>query len=95
MFKFTTYLQFVPGYCADVVHSEESNGFSGEETVNSIFAVPHVTDKFYKRKQPYHPHEIIATVTQKFVFNNLYFTKEDTQLWRNFFFTNLQFFKNL
>ena len=45
------YLQFVPGYCADVVHSEESNGFSGEETVNSIFAVPHVTDKFYKRKQ--------------------------------------------
>jgi hypothetical protein len=55
----------------------------------------HYYIKFYKSKQPYHPHEIFATVTQKFVFNNLYFTKEDTQLWRNFFFTNLQFFKNL
>ena len=44
------YLQFVPGYCSEVVHSSESNGYKGENTINSIFAVPHITDKFFKRR---------------------------------------------
>ena len=44
------YLQFVPGYCSEVVHSSESSGYGGEQTINSIFAIPHITDKFQKRK---------------------------------------------
>ena len=32
------YLQFVPGYCSEVVHSSESNGYKGDNTINSIFA---------------------------------------------------------
>jgi hypothetical protein len=43
-------IQFVPGYCANVVHSADSYGFEGKETINTIFAVPHVTNKSYKRK---------------------------------------------
>lgn len=55
----------------------------------------HYYIRFYKSKQPYHPHEIFATITQKFVFNDLQFTKQDTDLWRHFFNTNLNIFKNL
>ena len=55
----------------------------------------HYYTKFYKSKQPYHPHEIFATITSKLVFNHLLFTKEDTELMRNFFFTNLTLFKKL
>jgi|ETNmetMinimDraft_31_1059906.scaffolds.fasta_scaffold00282_2 uncharacterized protein YeeX (DUF496 family) len=51
--------------------------------------------KFYKSKQPYHPHEIFATVVQKFVFTGLKFTEQDTKLYRNFFNTNLILFQKL
>ena len=44
------YLQFVPGYVAEVVHSSESLRYSGEKSLNTIIAVPHVTDKAYKSK---------------------------------------------
>ena len=44
------YLQFVPGYCSEAVHSSLSNGYAGEQTINSIFAVPHITEKFYKKR---------------------------------------------
>ncbi len=44
------YLQFVAGYCAEVVHSEESLRYIGPESINSIIAIPHTTDKVYKRR---------------------------------------------
>tara|TARA_R100001015_G_C4610062_1_gene165386 strand:- start:204 stop:1445 length:1242 start_codon:yes stop_codon:yes gene_type:complete len=44
------FLQFVPGYCSEVVHSKESNGYKGDNTINTIFAVPHITDKIFKRR---------------------------------------------
>tara|TARA_R100001015_G_C4606718_1_gene161777 strand:+ start:75 stop:1373 length:1299 start_codon:yes stop_codon:yes gene_type:complete len=45
------FLQFVPGYCAEVVHSTESLGYKGNQTINSIYAVSHVTSKVGKRRQ--------------------------------------------
>ena len=45
------YLQFVPGYCVEVVHSEESLGYKGEQTINSIYAVSHVPNTTGKRRQ--------------------------------------------
>jgi len=45
------YLQFVPGYCVDVVHSEQSLGYKGEQTINSIYAVSHVGGATGKRRQ--------------------------------------------
>ena len=44
------YLQFVAGYCAEVVHSEESLRYNGPESINSIIAIPHATDKVYKTR---------------------------------------------
>ena len=44
------YLQFVAGYCAEVVHSEESLRYNGPESINSIIALPHTTDKVYKTR---------------------------------------------
>jgi len=44
------YLQFVPGVVVEVVHSEESLRYSGDTTINSIIAKPHITDKLHKRK---------------------------------------------
>ena len=44
------YLQFVPGLCTNVVHSFESKGYSGEQSINSIHAIPHITEKPFKRK---------------------------------------------
>jgi len=44
------YLQFVPGMAVEVVHSEESLKYGGPNTINTIIAKPHVTDKLYKRK---------------------------------------------
>ncbi len=44
------YLQFVPGVVVEVVHSEESFRYSGDTTINSIIAKPHITDKLYKRR---------------------------------------------
>jgi len=44
------YLQFVPGYCVDVVHSETSTRFNTEKSINSIIAIPHISDKLYKKR---------------------------------------------
>ena len=44
------YLQFVPGNVVDVVHSEESIRYVGPHSINTIIAVPHITDKTFKRK---------------------------------------------
>ena len=44
------YIQFVPGYVAEVVHSRESLRYNGPRTLNTIIAMPHITDKVYKRK---------------------------------------------
>ena len=45
------FLQFVPGYCAQVVHSVESFGYKGDQTINSIYAVSHVPNTTGKRRQ--------------------------------------------
>ena len=44
------YIQFVPGYVAEVVNSTESLRYGGEHTLNTIIALPHITDKLYKRR---------------------------------------------
>mgnify|MGYP003111739330 CR=1 FL=1 len=44
------YLQFVPGYCVDVVHSEASSRFNTDKSINSIIAIPHISDKLYKKR---------------------------------------------
>ncbi len=44
------YLQFVPGYVVEVVHSYESLRYDGDNTLNTIIAIPHISDKLYKRK---------------------------------------------
>jgi len=44
------YLQFVPGYVVEVVHSKESLRYNGDETINTIIALPHISDKLYKRR---------------------------------------------
>ena len=44
------FLQFVPGYCVEVVHSEESLRYNGPNSINSIIALPHHTDKVYKTR---------------------------------------------
>jgi len=45
------YLQFVPGYCVEAIHSQESLGFKGPSTINSIYAVSHISDTTGKRRQ--------------------------------------------
>ena len=45
------YLQFVPGYCVEVVHSVESVGYKGDQTINSIYAVSHIQNTTGKRRQ--------------------------------------------
>ena len=44
------YLQFVPGYVVESVHSYESLRYEGDNTLNTIIAIPHISDKLYKRK---------------------------------------------
>ena len=44
------YLQFVPGYVVEVVHSEKSLRYNGKNSINSIIALPHYTDKVYKTR---------------------------------------------
>ena len=44
------YIQFVPGNVVEVVHSEESLRYNGERSINTIIAIPHVTDKSYETK---------------------------------------------
>ena len=45
------YLQFVPGYCIEAVHSTESLGYKGPSSINSIYAVSHVPNTTGKRRQ--------------------------------------------
>ena len=44
------FLQFVPGMVSKVVHSSESERYGGPNTINTIIAKPHITDKLYKRR---------------------------------------------
>ena len=44
------YLQFVPGNVVDVVTSENSLRFIGPSSVNSILAIPHITNKPFNRR---------------------------------------------
>ena len=48
------YLQFVPGYCVDVIHSRESTGYVGPSSVNTIYAVSHVSNPIGKRRQQFY-----------------------------------------
>jgi len=61
------YLQFVPGYVIEVVHSKESLRYGGENTINSIIAIPHISDKLYKRRgsagEEYRYFPLFRTVT--------------------------------
>ena len=45
------YLQFVPGYCMEAVHSAESLGYKGEQSINTIYAVSHILNTTGKRRQ--------------------------------------------
>ena len=45
------FLQFVPGYCIDAVHSVESLGYKGPSSINTIYAVSHVPNTTGKRRQ--------------------------------------------
>ena len=49
-FKVPFFLQFVPGQVTHVVHSSESDRYGGPNTINTIIAKPHITDKLYKRR---------------------------------------------
>tara|TARA_R100001377_G_C3188285_1_gene109459 strand:+ start:81 stop:1412 length:1332 start_codon:yes stop_codon:yes gene_type:complete len=44
------FLQFVPGVVIHVVHSNESLKYGGPNTINTIIAKPHITDKLHKRR---------------------------------------------
>ena len=44
------YLQFVPGYAVEVVHSTESLRYTGESSINTIIALPHAGDKLVKTR---------------------------------------------
>ena len=45
------FLQFVPGYCIEAVHSTESLGYKGPSSINTIYAVSHVSNTTGKRRQ--------------------------------------------
>ena len=44
------YLQFVPGYCVDVVHNGNSDREAGDASINTIIAVPHITNKLLEKR---------------------------------------------
>jgi hypothetical protein len=44
------YLQFVPGYVIEVIHSPESPNYKDSSCINTIIALPHHTDKVYKSR---------------------------------------------
>ena len=62
------YIQFVPGYVVEVVHSKESLRYNGDETINTIIALPHISDKLYKRR---------ATVGEEYRYYPLFRTLND------------------
>ena len=45
------YIQFVPGYTVEVVHSDSSLRYNGANTINSIIALPHMTHKTFKAQR--------------------------------------------
>ena len=49
-YKVPFYLQFVPGHVVDVVHSDQSLKYAGDSTINTIIAIPHITDKTFIRR---------------------------------------------
>jgi len=49
-YKVPFYLQFVHGFTVDVCHSAECLSYGGEHTLNTIIALPHISDKLYKKK---------------------------------------------
>ena len=44
------YLQFVPGYCVDVVHNGGSDREAGDSSINTIIAIPHITNKLLEKR---------------------------------------------
>jgi hypothetical protein len=44
------YLQFVPGYCVDVVHNSNSDRGAGDSSINTIIAIPHITNKLLEKR---------------------------------------------
>lgn len=44
------YMQFVPGHCIEVVHSVESLRFNGPNSINSIIALPHLSEDVGKQR---------------------------------------------
>ena len=61
------YLQFVAGYCVEAIHSDESLRYNGPNSINSIIALPHHTDKAYKTKasagEEYRYYPLFRTMT--------------------------------
>ena len=47
------YLQFVPGYCVEVIHSRESFGYKGPSSINTIYAVSHTSNAAGKKRQQF------------------------------------------
>ena len=48
------YLQFVTGYCAEVMHEKENPFHEADNHTNSIYAIAHQTDKIFKTQStPY------------------------------------------
>ena len=44
------YLQFVSGYCSEVLHAKENPYHEAPNHTNSIIAVPHHSEKIFKTK---------------------------------------------
>ena len=44
------HFQFVPGVVTKVIHSEDDDGYDGENTINTIEAKPHITNKVSNNK---------------------------------------------
>ena len=49
-YKVPFYIQFVPGNVVDVVTSKESLWYNGVTSLNSIIAIPHITDELFQRR---------------------------------------------
>ena len=47
------YLQFVPGYCVEAIHSRESLGYKGPSSINTIYAASHASNTTGKRRQQF------------------------------------------
>ena len=46
-YKVPIYIQFIPGYVSEVVHSEKSLRYGGPNTINSIIGIPHIKNADY------------------------------------------------